>query len=604
VGLRRLLVNPRKPALPNTFVSFSAIALSLLPVASLAAPPLSSAPPRLGTPVLDIEKRRVAESRFFPSDAGPTCDVLVIGGGVGGVGAAIGAARHGLSVIIVEPTQTLGGQFTSQMVPVPDENRFIEQKNGPSTQAYRALRERVRADVAKLPNIKPGQEKNVGQCWVSRVSGTPEMWAQAINDQIKAVPTVMGVKRILLRHQVRSITRLANGRVNYADLVDLDTGKVTRIGTRYLLDATEDGSALTLADLPTTIGQEAKSEYAEPHAPDTPHPEWVQSFSYCFPVRWQEEAGAVRQIVEKPAEYDYFKSLGEYTLDYVYSERGTVTYKMLTKAEGAGGPFWTYRRLLASNAFTGGKSPQGDIALMNWRGNDFHEESLLGKSIEEQARILQRGKAFAQGFLYWLQTECPRDDGSGFGYPEIQLVTPGTAEAGAQSASLSEDGFAMVPYVRESRRLQAKYMLQEKDLIAPPNDPNAKWATAFPDSVGCALYAIDIHPTKGEPPLLVPALPYHIPLGAFLTKSGATNVLPAAKNFGATRLALASARMHPTEWLVGEVAGDLAAFCIRRGIDDPSVVRDTPALLAAFQQQLRKDGVTLYWSEIIDPNAK
>ncbi len=592
-------------AIPFVIASSAAL-LSLLPSLSFAAPPLSSALPRPGAPVLDIEKRRVAESRYFPTDAGPTCDVLVVGGGVGGVAAAMAATRHSLSVIIVEPTRILGGQLTSQMVPVPDENRFIEQNNGPSTKAYRALRERVRADIAKLPGIKPGLEKNVGQCWVSRVSGTPEMWAQAIDAQLKSVPTTLGIKRVLLRHQIRSITRLANGRVNYADLVDLDTGKVTRIGARYLLDATEDGSALSLADLPTTIGQEARTEYNEPHAPDTAHPEWVQSFSYCFPVRWQSDATAVRQIVEKPDEYEYFKSLGEYTLDYVYSERGTVTYKMLTKAEGSGGPFWTYRRLLAASSFTGGKSPEGDISLINWRGNDFHEESYLGKPLEEQAGILQRGKAFAQGFLHWLQTECPRDDGSGFGYPEIQLVTPNVPQtpvarsANGDGIARSEDGFALVPYVRESRRLQAKYMLQEKDLIAPPDNPDAKWATAFPDSIGCALYAIDIHPAKGEPPLLVPALPYHIPLGSFLTKSGATNVLPAAKNFGATRLALASARMHPTEWLIGEAAGTLAAFCIRRDIDDPSEVRETPALLAAFQQQLRQNGFSLYWSEIID----
>ena len=58
--------------------------------------------------------------------------------------------------------------------------------------------------------------------------------------------------------------------------------------------------------------------------------------------------------------------------------------------------------------------------------------------------------------------------------------------------------------------------------------------------------------------------------------------------------------MHPTEWLIGEVAGTLAAFCIRRDIDDPSVVRETPELLSAFQGQLRQDGVSLYWSEILD----
>ena len=107
-----------------------------------------------------------------------------------------------------------------------------------------------------------------------------------------------------------------------------------------------------------------------------------------------------------------------------------------------------------------------------------------------------------------------------------------------------------------------------------------------------------------QPPLLFPALPYHIPLGAFLTRSGPVNVLPAAKNFGASRLALASARMHPTEWLIGEVAGSLAAFCVERDVLDPATVRDDPALLAAFQSSLRHDGVTLYWSEILGPITK
>ena len=85
-----------------------------------------------------------------------------------------------------------------------------------------------------------------------------------------------------------------------------------------------------------------------------------------------------------------------------------------------------------------------------------------------------------------------------------------------------------------------------------------------------------------------------------MTQSGPVNVLPAAKNFGGTRLALASARMHPTEWLAGEVAGSLAAFCLERGISDPSAVRDAPNLLAAFQAQLQKQGVTLRWQPALE----
>lgn len=560
--------------------------------AASSVPQAPLAPQAASLQVLDIEKRRIIEGRRFPTNAGPTCDVLVIGGGTGGVAAAYAAGLKGMSVILVEPTQALGGQFTSQLVSVPDENRFIEQDNGPSTRFYRLLRKQVRDYYATQPGIIAGREKNVGLCWVSRVSALPSVWETMVDARMEELQRLRRLRGVYRRHQLRDIAFLANGRFNYADVVDLDTGEVVRIGAHYLLDATEDGSALHMAGLPTSIGQEAREEYGEAHAPEERRPDWVQSFTYCFAVRWQREGP--HHLVEKPVEYDYFKSLGEYTLDYVYSERGTVRYKVLEKAPESGGPFWTYRRLVASSSFAEPPdSPEGDIALINWRGNDFHEETYLGKPIEEQARVLERGRAFALGFLYWLQNECPRDDGSGNGYPEMQMVGSG------EMAGLDPDGFALHPYVRESRRLQAQFTLNENHLTAPKDNPEAKWGEEFPDSVGCALYAIDIHPTKGEPPLLVPALPYHLPLGSFLARSGPTNVLPAAKNFGASRLALASARMHPTEWLVGEVAGSLAAFCIRRNIDNPAEVRDSPELLQEFRGELRGQGVTLAWSEII-----
>jgi hypothetical protein len=595
----------RPGAFAATVFAMSLSSLSASPASAQQQPPpnrqssvphIADQPDPAARRVLDIEKRRVVDSERFPKTEMPTCDVLVVGGGVGGVAAAEAAARKGLEVIIVEPTRTLGGQFTSQIVPVPDENSHIEKRNGPSTRAYREVRAEVRDYYAQQPNVVKGREQNIGSCWVSRVSGTPDVWEKILLGRMNSYRsgTVVNPPRVIKRHQLRSVGFLANGRVNYADFVDLDSGKVLRIGAQYLLDATEDGLGLEKTGVPTVIGQEAKSEYNEPHAPETARPDWVQSFTYCFVTRWQ--TSAPHKIVEKPAEYDYFKSLGEYTLDYVYSDaRGIVPYKMLTKAENAGGPFWTYRRLLAASNFKGGASPEGDFALINWRGNDFHEESYVGKSLDDQARILERGKAFAQGFLYWLQTECPRDDGSGVGYPEIQLVTA------AEVPGIGDDGFAVHPYIRESRRMKAQFMLNENHLVASPDRPGAKWGAEFDDSVGCALYAVDIHPTKGEPPLLFPALPYHIPLGSLLSTAGPVNVLPAAKNFGASRLALASARMHPTEWLVGEIAGSLVAFCLAKKIDDPATVRNTPALLKEFQDDLRAHGITLHWREILEP---
>ena len=46
------------------------------------------------------------------------CDILVAGGGTGGVAAALAAAEAGRSVILTEETDWLGGQLTSQAVPL------------------------------------------------------------------------------------------------------------------------------------------------------------------------------------------------------------------------------------------------------------------------------------------------------------------------------------------------------------------------------------------------------------------------------------------------------------------------------------------------------
>src|SRR5690606_22281676 len=68
-------------------------------------------------------------------------EVIIIGGGVGGVAAALAACRSGRQVIMTEDTDWIGGQLTSQAVP-PDEHPWIERFG--STASYRAFRDGVR----------------------------------------------------------------------------------------------------------------------------------------------------------------------------------------------------------------------------------------------------------------------------------------------------------------------------------------------------------------------------------------------------------------------------------------------------------------------------
>jgi flavin-dependent dehydrogenase len=54
------------------------------------------------------------------------CDVLVVGGGTGGTAAALAAARAGRRVYLLEETDWIGGQLTSQGVSALDEHEHIE----------------------------------------------------------------------------------------------------------------------------------------------------------------------------------------------------------------------------------------------------------------------------------------------------------------------------------------------------------------------------------------------------------------------------------------------------------------------------------------------
>src|SRR5688500_9360412 len=69
-------------------------------------------------------------------------EVLIIGGGLGGVGAALAALTLGRRVILTEESPWLGGQLTAQAVP-PDEHPWIEREA--PTRHYRRLRNGIRS---------------------------------------------------------------------------------------------------------------------------------------------------------------------------------------------------------------------------------------------------------------------------------------------------------------------------------------------------------------------------------------------------------------------------------------------------------------------------
>src|SRR5205823_2981422 len=120
-----------------------------------------------------------------------TCDVLVLGGSLGGVAAAIRAAEMGASVCLIEESDWIGGQLTSQGVCTPDENRWIE--SGGATACYQSLRRRIRNHYTQNYSLsetgKAQEHFNPGNCWVSGLSVEPKV-ARGLLTEMLAIPNL------------------------------------------------------------------------------------------------------------------------------------------------------------------------------------------------------------------------------------------------------------------------------------------------------------------------------------------------------------------------------------------------------------------------------
>jgi hypothetical protein len=482
------------------------------------------------------------------------CDVLVIGGSFGGCAAALGA--QGRDVWIVEDSDWIGGQVTSQGVSALDEHAHIETFGG--TRHYARFRAEVRA--------RSGGVANPGGGWVSRLCFLPRTGLAVLESMLADGPRILRGARVV---DAVTATDAATGSVRVVSVTVRDrAGALRDFRPRFVLDATDAGDLLPLVGAPFRQGAESRAETGEAHASEVADPRRQQSFTWCFAVEYR--AGEDHTI-ERPAGYERFREEQPYTLSLPYPDGTRRRYGFFEKGEGFG-PFWTYRRI--------GRDPE--IALINWPGNDYRGTPLLAADHDEARRL-------SLGFLYWLQTECPRDDG-GFGYRELAL---------RPDVMGTPDGLAMRPYVREGRRLRALGTVVEQDLVTP-----TARARAMPDSVGLGWYPIDVHSCAGEREerggLAIPTRPFQIPLAAMIAQAP-ENLIAAGKCFGATHVTNGAYRLHPTEWNIGESAGHLARFCLERGVTARAVLEQLP-LRRAFQVELLEAGIPLFWFTDLDPD--
>lgn len=502
-----------------------------------------------------------------------SADVVIIGGGLGGVAAAIRLCNHKRSVIIVEPTEWLGGQATSQGVSALDEHRYIESFGG--TPDYMHWRTLIRQHMALLYDISPPllSTFNPGNAWVSNLCFLPAVAAQAI-DELLAPHVASGRCRIVRNAVPTAITR--SGTQIREIIIRTLTGDVTVAGAMYI-DASELGDVLALANLTYITGAESQVDTGEVNAPEDARPDEIQGFTYCFAVTFHPGES---HVIAKPEGYEALRDHQPFTLTLT-SDAGEPR-PFLVFGQGPTGlpPFWTYRRLW-DGAHT---EPSGvDIAMINWNSNDYHHGTIIDVSADIVAARLDEAKRLSLAFLYWMQTEMPRDDG-GVGYPELKLKADvmGTA-----------DGLSMTPYIRESRRTPGYKRILAHDLLVS-SQPHAR-AQRYEDSVGIGWYFMDLHPAPGNPKsMFAPTRPFQIPLGALIPPD-CTNLVMGNKNIATTHLSNGSYRLHPVEWNIGAVAGELCDVILEKNIT-PADIWHCDTELRMFQKRLLMQGYPIAWS--------
>lgn len=444
-------------------------------------------------------------------------EIAIVGGGASGVTAALQAARMGQNVVIMEPTEWLGGMLTSAGVSAIDGNH-----NLPSG-IWGEFREHLYEYYGGPDSVFTG--------WVSRTQFEPSFGNQVLQKMVAEEENIT----VNYGWYIDSVT-VVNNRITEAHFTDRNGGSISVIA-QVFIDGTEYGDLLALAGAEYSINMETFDQTKEEAAPREPLP-YVQDLTY---VAILEDIGTDGPIVEKPDSYDpaEFDCMCKQVCSENIEDLIDCDYML------------DYGRL------------PNDKFMINWptKGNDFYAE-ILEKSYDERDSILAYAKEFTQSWIYFMQTEG--------GYTNLQL---------AADEFPSEDGYPLIPYIRESRRLvglDRLFLYDIKDPYAMPERPLYKTGIAVGD------YPVDHHRKKNPVPnqFDFPKIPsYNVPFGSLIPQE-VDGLIVADKSISVSNLANGTTRLQPVVLQLGQAAGAAAALAVQNEVEPREVnVRELQEVL-------------------------
>lgn len=187
-------------------------------------------------------------------------DVLVIGGGVGGVAAALECARSGLSVALIEKTVLWGGLATTGLVPIymplcdghgrqvtfgiAEELLFASIKYGPGRipAAWRRDKKKAPAGAGNLPAAHDGQLEYEDTEGRYLVAFNPHAFALGLDEVMESCGADLWFDTLF------AVPTLRAGRVTGVE-VENKSGRIA-LGAKCVIDASGDADVAARAGAP------------------------------------------------------------------------------------------------------------------------------------------------------------------------------------------------------------------------------------------------------------------------------------------------------------------------------------------------------------------
>lgn len=567
------------------------------------------------------------------------CEVVIVGGSLGGVAAASHSMQMGATTCLIESAPWIGGQISSQGVSALDESLRMRQRQTFSP-SWLKLRELIEQQSVQLPEWSPGtQERSVtsiNSCWVGTLCFPPIAGVKAIEQLLnqsaenapdsrweaaiafkgasfdasgRILTAVHAVHRTPKDPKYRPQGRLSEELSDWYSWSETDTFMRQPIRLQaptgkqmVVIDATDTGELVGWAQVPHRIGSESAATTGEINAAKFDNPDCTQAFTFPFAIAIRDDQG------------DSLATLSRLRPTFAPHEH-------LQKFDLEGFPMFSgkslfhYRRLVSHtlNDPYYGSPVSGDISMINWnQGNDWnwmdpplilqpeqlsthgqYQNWMGGLSLS----ALQFAEDHALMFARWLlETQSSPQSPLSYLY-------------GDDSPMGTLSGLSMVPYIREGRRIlglpaygQEAFQIRENDLRY--GFPSAR--DFSPTTVAVTHYAVDIHGCSyrnwfpsgdavSAPAQEPKVRPLFIPLESLIPQ-GVDNLLVGGKALAATHIANAVTRVHYSEWQIGAAAGGTAGWLIKQKSAALAPADIAPGgHVSNLQQALIETGLRLDW---------